>query len=147
MREGLDIPEVALVAILDADKEGFLRNTRSLVQTIGRAARNSEGRVILYADKQTPSMKIAIEETDRRREKQIAYNKAHHIIPKTIIKSIAEGAGMLKDTKGIPKSNIPELLIELTEKMEIAAEELKFEDAILLRNQIMELEKRLRDKT
>lgn len=147
MREGLDIPEVALVAILDADKEGFLRNTRSLVQTIGRAARNSEGRVILYADKETPSMKMAIEETNRRRDKQIAYNKTHKITPKTIIKSIAEGTGMLKDTKGIPRSNIPELIIELTEKMELAAEELKFEDAILLRNQIIELEKRLKDKT
>ena len=98
LREGLDIPECSLVAILDADKEGFLRSTRSLIQTIGRAARNAEGRVILYADKMTGSIRQALDETNRRREKQIKYNAEHGITPKTIIKSISSTLKEMTET-------------------------------------------------
>jgi excinuclease ABC subunit B len=143
LREGLDLPEVALVAILDADSEGFLRNDRSLIQTIGRAARNSEGRVILYAQKTTQSMKRAIDETNRRRAIQVAFNAKHHIVPKTIIKPIKEGDIDLSDTKSVPTDNIPSLLVELEAEMNTAAELLEFEKAILIRDRINALEKRL----
>ena len=156
LREGLDIPEVSLVAILDADKEGFLRNERSLIQTIGRAARNANGQVIMYADTITASMQAAIDETKRRREIQEAYNQAHHIVPKTIIKPIqeaitavkpAEDAGEIehdteftvKDFKALAKDEQQNLLAELTEQMRSAAKRLDFEQAATLRDTIMEL--------
>lgn len=141
LREGLDIPEVSLVAILDADKEGFLRNTRSLIQTIGRAARNDKGRVIMYADTVTQSIKEAYDITTNRRKKQIQYNKVNDITPKTIIKPIKEKQVDIKDTKHIPRSDIPNLIIELEAKMKIAAEELNFEAAIRLRDKVTELKK------
>ncbi len=143
LREGLDIPEVALVAILDADQEGFLRNPRSLIQTIGRAARNADGRVILFADRQTDSMKQAIFETERRRKIQIAYNEAHGITPKSIEKAVLAQEITLTDSK-IAHSNIPAVLIDLDAQMRAAAESLDFEKAILLRDQIEELKKRVR---
>ncbi len=146
LREGIDIPEVALVAILDADKEGFLRNDRSLIQTIGRAARNSEGRVILYHEKMTESMQRAISETNRRRKMQIEHNKRNGIVPKTIIKPIDEQAVELKDVKSVPKDNIPALLVELEAQMDLAAEKLEFEKAIVLRDRITALEKRMKEK-
>lgn len=156
LREGLDIPEVSLVEILDADKEGFLRNERSLIQTIGRAARNANGQVIMYADTITDSMQAAIDETKRRREIQEAYNQAHHIVPKTIIKPIqeaitavkpAEDAGEIehdteftvKDFKALAKDEQQNLLAELTEQMRSAAKRLDFEQAATLRDTIMEL--------
>jgi excinuclease ABC subunit B len=124
LREGLDLPEVSLVAILDADKEGFLRNERSLTQTAGRAARNADGFVIFYADKITGSMQKTIDETNRRREKQIAYNTAHNIIPKTIQKTkdqvIAQGSVL--DVKGYDPSN-PYALQTATQELSAAAEE------------------------
>ncbi|MBS3061963.1 MAG: excinuclease ABC subunit UvrB [Candidatus Diapherotrites archaeon] len=144
LREGLDIPEVALVAILDADQEGFLRNDRSLIQTIGRAARNSEGRVILYSSRMTDSMKRAIDETNRRRAKQLEFNEKHGIVPKTIIKAIKEGDMDLSSVETIPKDNIPALLIELEAEMNVAAEELQFEKAIVLRDRIHQMEKRFK---
>src|SRR3989344_3224460 len=113
LREGIDIPEVGLVAILDADKEGFLRNEKSLIQTIGRAARNSESKVLLYADIMTKSIQAAMSETARRRKLQMEYNKEHHITPKTIIKAIPQKEVEIKDTKHIPKENIPNMLIQL----------------------------------
>ena len=151
LREGLDIPEVSLVAILDADKEGFLRSETSLVQTIGRAARNSNGRVIMYADNMTGSMNRAISETDRRRKIQMAYNEKHGIVPKTIIKDIRETISAtdeapdesVKDIK-ITKSMDINLQIEiLTEQMRLAATELRFEDAAKLRDKVKELQKKL----
>lgn len=163
LREGLDIPEVSLVAILDADKEGFLRNERSLIQTIGRAARNSNGQVIMYADTITASMQAAIDETKRRREIQEAYNQAHHIVPKTIIKPIqeaitavkpAEDAGEIehdteftvKDFKALAKDEQQNLLAELTEQMRSAAKRLDFEQAATLRDTIMELNAAVKNK-
>lgn len=143
LREGLDIPEVALVCILDADKEGFLRDERSLIQTIGRAARNSEGKVIMYADIITKSIQKALEITATRREKQIAYNKEHGITPKTVIKKIGESEVKLKTTKHIPKSEIPKLIANLESDMLEAAEKLDFEKAIELRNLIKELKREL----
>ncbi len=151
LREGLDIPEVSLVAILDADKEGFLRSETSLVQTIGRAARNANGRVIMYADNMTGSMKRAISETERRRKIQMAYNEKHGIVPKTIIKDIRETISAtdeapdesIKDIK-ITKSMDINLQIEiLTEQMRLAATELRFEDAAKLRDKVKELQKKL----
>ena len=151
LREGLDIPEVALVTILDADKEGFLRSERSLIQTIGRASRNAEGRVILYADNMTGSMKRAIMETDRRRELQISYNKEHGIVPQTIRKDIqkelvkvgggtgnrASGVMMLaEDMSGMEITNI---IIDLEADMHLAARNLEFEMAAQLRDKIKEL--------
>ena len=148
LREGLDIPECSLVAILDADKEGFLRSTRSLIQTIGRAARNAEGKVILYADRMTGSIEAALEETNRRREKQIKYNTEHGITPKTIKKSIAsslkemtEGDFIKDDSKEVEDlKNIDKKLKEYNRKMKEAAQNLEFEEAMVYRDKIKELE-------
>ena len=150
LREGIDIPEVSLVAILDADKEGFLRGERALIQTIGRAARNANGTVIMYADTITPSMQAAISETERRRQKQIAYNEAHGIIPKTIQKAVKDliDFGTNEDkrrgkTKKIDKTApLPtENIAELEKQMYDAAEQLDFERAAYLRDKIRMLEK------
>ncbi|MBT4351522.1 excinuclease ABC subunit UvrB [archaeon] len=146
LREGIDIPEVELVTILDADKEGFLRNDKSLIQTIGRAARNSKGRVIMYADKMTDSMKRAIKITHDRRKKQIAYNEKNGITPQTIIKSVPEKKIDIKTTKHIPKSEIPNHLIELETQMKIAAESLEFEKAIQIRDVMNDLRKKQGEK-
>jgi excinuclease ABC subunit B len=143
LREGLDIPEVGLIGILDADKEGFLRDERSLIQTIGRAARNSESNVILYADRMTDSIKRAVRETDRRRNQQLEHNKKHGITPQQIIKPIKEKVVEIKDTKSIPKAEIPNIIIELEAQMKEAAENLNFEEAIAIRDRIAELEKRI----
>ncbi len=148
LREGLDIPECSLVAILDADKEGFLRSTRSLIQTIGRAARNAEGKVILYADRMTGSIEAALEETNRRREKQIKYNTEHGITPQTIKKSIAsslkemtEGDFIKDDSKEVEDlKNIDKKLKEYNRKMKEAAQNLEFEEAMVYRDKIKELE-------
>lgn len=165
LREGLDLPEVSLVAILDADKQGFLRSTTSLIQTIGRAARNVSGQVHMYADSITPNMKEAIDETNRRREKQIAYNKEHGIDPKPLRKKIADVTDMLAredvDTKTLlaggyrketsvsdrlPKNGeeIASLLEELTSQMHAAAEQLQFEIAARLRDEIEDVKRELR---
>ncbi|MBP3588299.1 MAG: excinuclease ABC subunit UvrB, partial [Clostridia bacterium] len=149
LREGLDLPEVSLVAVLDADKEGFLRSTTSLIQTIGRAARNAEGQVILYADGITPSMRAAMDETARRRQIQQAYNQAHGIVPKTIIKSVRDlieisrpsedvkGRGGVKMTKAEKEKEIA----RLEKAMREAARMMEFEYAAVLRDQIIELRK------
>ncbi|HUV08146.1 MAG TPA: excinuclease ABC subunit UvrB, partial [Spirochaetia bacterium] len=134
LREGLDIPEVGFIGILDADKEGFLRDARSLIQIIGRAARNVNSRVILYADKITRSIKEALSETERRRTLQMEYNRTHHITPKTIIKPVREKEVDIKDTKHIPKIEIPNLIVELEARMQRAADNLDFEGAIALRD-------------
>ncbi|HEY8347435.1 MAG TPA: excinuclease ABC subunit UvrB [Symbiobacteriaceae bacterium] len=150
LREGLDIPEVSLVAILDADKEGFLRSERSLIQTIGRAARNAEGKVIMYADRITESMAKAIAETNRRRAIQMEYNRKHGITPQTVIKPVRDviqavkpaeegGPSSLLDT---PKHEIPKLIERLRKEMKEAAKNLEFERAAELRDLIIELEKR-----
>ena len=156
LREGLDVPEVSLVAILDADKEGFLRNERSLIQTIGRAARNANGSVIMYADTVTDSMQKAIDETKRRREIQIAYNRKHGITPKTIIKPIQEAISSTtktedsgkeadstefttKDFAKLNRDDQTKMVEELTEQMRTAAKRLDFEQAATLRDTIMEL--------
>ncbi|MBI5226187.1 excinuclease ABC subunit UvrB [Candidatus Micrarchaeota archaeon] len=141
LREGLDLPEVALVAILDADKEGFLRGEKSLIQTTGRACRNTESRVIMYADKMTDSMTKAIHETHRRRMRQMAYNKAHHITPKTIQKKIAEGPIELQDLTNMPEHKRREAIVNMEIEMHKAAEQLDFEKAIALRNQLRQLQK------
>lgn len=141
LREGIDIPEVGFVGILDADKEGFLRNDKSLIQTIGRAARNKDAYVIMYADVMTDSIKKALEETNRRRDIQIAFNKKHKITPKTIKKPIKEKEIEIISTKHLPKAEIPNLIIELQKKMEVAADKLEFEEAIILRKKINELKK------
>ena len=155
LREGLDIPEVSLVAILDADKEGFLRSATSLIQTIGRAARNSEGRVIMYADVITRSMKLAIDETERRRKIQQEYNEEHGIIPKTIEKKIydviqATTPAEEKDKFGFKKEpesmSVDELrtnIKRLEKEMKTAARDLQFERAAELRDKILELKKYL----
>ena len=148
LREGLDIPECSLVAILDADKEGFLRSTRSLIQTIGRAARNASGRVILYADKTTDSIQFALDETNRRREKQNAYNKAHNITPKTIEKTISSTLADMSETN-LEKNKLPSVeevknlekqIKEYTKLMKEAALNLEFEQAMLYRDKLKELE-------
>ena len=141
LREGIDIPEVGFIAILDADKEGFLRDHRSLIQIIGRAARNVDAKVVLYADKITDSMQKALDETMRRRSKQIAFNKKHKIIPQTIQKPIPEKTVEIKDTKHIPKSEIPEVIIDLEQEMKQAADNLDFEKAIFLRDKIKQLKR------
>ena len=148
LREGLDIPEVSLVAILDADKEGFLRSETSLVQTIGRAARNAQGQVIMYADQVTPSMERAIAETNRRRAIQMAYNEAHGIVPKTIIKDVREvieitskHSGKIdKPLKRLSKAERLKLIEEMTREMKNAAKLLEFEHAAYLRDRIQELQ-------
>jgi len=146
LREGLDIPEVGFIAILDADKEGFLRDTKSLIQIIGRAARNVNANVVLYADTMTDSMKRAIAETKRRRELQVAFNKKHHITPQTIIKPVKEKEVEITDIKYLPTPEIPNVLIDLEKQMRDAAESLDFEKAIALRDQIKKLNERLRGK-
>jgi excinuclease ABC subunit B len=143
LREGLDIPEVGFIGILDADKEGFLRDARSLIQIIGRAARNVESKVILYADKYTDSIKKAVEETNRRRNIQVEFNKKHNITPTTIIKPIKEKIVEIKDTKHIPKKDIPKIIIDLEIEMRNAADSLDFERAIFLRNKIDTLKQRI----
>ncbi|WP_454968123.1 helicase-related protein, partial [Gemella sanguinis] len=153
LREGLDIPEVSLVAILDADKEGFLRGDKALLQTIGRAARNANGRVIMYADNITRSMKKAIDETNRRREIQMAYNEEHGITPQTIIKDIRDSISAkkeviedetleLEEVSNITDDNIEEHLAELEQEMFSAAEKFEFERAAKLRDTIAELKEK-----
>jgi excinuclease ABC subunit B len=153
LREGLDLPEVSLVAILDADKEGFLRGETSLIQTIGRAARNIEGKVLMYADKETEAMRKAIGETDRRRAIQRAYNTEHGITPETIVKGISDITEFLQTDSKVPKSRrrrrdkrvdmspheIEQTMRELEEEMLAAAEELRFEYAAKLRDEIRDL--------
>jgi len=142
LREGLDIPEVKLVAILDADKEGFLRSETSLIQTIGRAARNSESRVIMYADELTGSMRRAIDETDRRRKIQSDYNVAHGITPKTIIKPIKNTIEITAKTSDkVKEEDIPAEIEKLKGLMMAASGSLDFETAIKLRDRIAELKK------
>jgi excinuclease ABC subunit B len=156
LREGLDIPEIALVAVLDADKEGFLRSATSLIQTVGRAARNSEGHVVMYADTITDSMKTAIDETNRRREIQIAYNKEHGITPTTIKKPIRDVISIsssevrdemkdAKDAESMSREQIEKEVVKLEKKMKKAAAELAFEEAVVLRDRIIELKKALLD--
>ncbi len=157
LREGLDLPEVSLVAILDADKEGFLRSSGSLIQTIGRAARHVNGHVILYADVMTDSMKQAIDETNRRRAKQTAYNEEHGIVPASIIKQIKdltervravaeERAEYRTATEGIPRDEALRLVKDMEKQMRTAAGSLEFEKAALLRDQIIELKRSLQDE-
>ena len=156
LREGLDIPEITLVAILDADKEGFLRSETSLIQTIGRAARNAEGHVIMYADTVTDSMQMAIDETKRRREIQMRYNEEHGITPQTIKKSVrdlisiskkvaAEELRMEKDPESMSAQELDKLIKDMTKQMKKAAAELNFEAAAELRDKLVELKKMLHD--
>ena len=156
LREGLDIPEITLVAILDADKEGFLRSETSLIQTIGRAARNSEGHVIMYADKLTDSMRLAIDETERRRKIQMAYNEEHGITPKTIQKAVrdqisiskkvaAEELKLEKDPESMSRKELEKLIGEVTKRMKKAAAELDFESAAELRDKLIELKQILNE--
>jgi len=168
LREGLDLPEVSLVAILDADKEGFLRSETSLVQMIGRAARNVNGQVVMYADKRTPSMDRAIGETQRRRERQIAYNNEHNINPQTIRKAVGDILSVLRPSEGslstaksgrrdrerekvvnelrsLPQQELGRLIQTLEEEMNLAASELKFEYAARLRDEMKDLRRELRD--
>ena len=149
LREGLDMPEVRLVAILDADKEGFLRSETSLIQTIGRAARNAQGRVIMYADTITGSMQRAIDETNRRRAAQMAYNKQHGIVPKTIVKEVKSTIGITQKQKPksadkIRKEDIPDEIEKLKALMKVASNQLDFERAIEIRDTINQLKRRLR---
>jgi excinuclease ABC subunit B len=158
LREGLDLPEVSLVAILDADKEGFLRGRTSLIQTIGRAARNVNGRVLMYADKQTEAIKEALDETNRRRAIQLAYNEEHGITPQSISKGVSDIAEFLqleaphvpsrrrrgsKKVEGMSREELEKLAITLEEEMYVAAEELRFEYAAKLRDEIKELRREL----
>ena len=150
LREGLDIPECALVAILDADKEGYLRSKTSLIQTIGRAARHVEGKVILYADNITGSMQYAIDETDRRRKKQISYNLKNNITPKTVISKISDILADLsdndddKDNKNKKNNgkNIKETIQDFQNEMEKAASNLEFEEAARIRDEIKKLQQK-----
>jgi len=161
LREGLDLPEVTLVAILDADKEGFLRGETSLIQTIGRAARNISGKVLMYADRETEAMRRAIDETNRRRAIQIAYNEAHGITPETIVKGISDITEFLMGDSKVPQkrrrrtekrtdmapAEIETTIVELEEEMLAAAEELRFEYAAKLRDEIRELRRDLQEAT
>jgi len=142
LREGLDIPEVGFIGILDADKEGFLRDARSLIQIIGRAARNINSTVVLYADSVTGSIREAVSETDRRRALQMEYNRAHGIKPQSIIKPIPEKEVDIKDIRHIPKQDIPNLIVELEAQMKVAAENLEFEEAIRIRDRLRSLKER-----
>ncbi|MCW4005614.1 MAG: excinuclease ABC subunit UvrB [Candidatus Bathyarchaeota archaeon] len=141
LREGLDIPEVSTIFILDADKEGFLRDERSLIQTIGRAARNVNGKVILYADVKTQSIKHAIQTTTYRRQFQMRYNKIHNITPQTIIKSVSQKEGKIKGIKHLAKTDVQRKIIELEAQMHEAAHRLDFEKAIELRDAVSDLTK------
>ena len=160
LREGIDLPEVTLVAILDADKEGFLRGQTSLIQTVGRAARNVEGKVIMYADTTTAAMRVAIDETERRRARQIAYNEAHGITPRSIVKAVSDIAQMVSDQAGVPTrgrraakavakrvamptADLERLIADLEAEMFQAADELKFEYAAKLRDEVKELSREL----
>ena len=154
LREGLDIPEISLVAILDADKEGFLRSETSLIQTIGRAARNAQGHVVMYADTMTDSMRAAIEETNRRRQIQQKYNTEHGITPQTIKKAVRdlisisrevakEEAAFEKDPESMNREELEKLIASLQKKMKKAAAELDFESAAELRDKLIELKKYL----
>jgi excinuclease ABC subunit B len=162
LREGLDLPEVTLVAILDADKEGFLRGETSLIQTIGRAARNIEGTVVMYADKRTAAMEAAIGETERRRAIQLAYNEEHGITAASIVKGVSDIAEFLQAEGKTPKgrrrserkriktddmshSDLEKTIVELEEEMLAAADELRFEYAARLRDEIRELRRDLAD--
>ena len=156
LREGLDIPEISLVAILDADKEGFLRSSTSLIQTIGRAARNADGHVIMYADTITESMQIAIDETNRRREIQMKYNEEHGITPQTIRKAVRELISISKviakeelqfekDPESMSRKELEKLIAEIQKKMQRAAADLNFEAAAELRDKMIELKEKLRD--
>jgi excinuclease ABC subunit B len=158
LREGLDLPEVSLVAILDADKEGFLRGRTSLIQTIGRAARNIHGKVLMYADKQTEAIKDSIDETNRRRSIQLAYNEEHGITPTSITKGVSDIAEFLSleaphvprrrrrgasKIEGMDREELEKLVITLEEEMLVAAEELRFEYAAKLRDEIKDLRREL----
>ena len=156
LREGLDIPEISLVAILDADKEGFLRSATSLIQTIGRAARNAEGHVVMYADTMTDSMHAAITETNRRREIQQRYNEEHGITPQTIKKAVRdlisisrtiakEEVKFEKDPESMSKQELEKLVKEVEKQMKKAAADLNFEAAAELRDRMKELKDKLRD--
>jgi excinuclease ABC subunit B len=158
LREGLDLPEVSLVAILDADKEGFLRSNTSLLQTIGRAARHVHGTVIMYADKMTDSMKSAIDETNRRRAVQRKHNEEHGIIPASIVKSVRDLTMRLAAVSEeraeykagaspqLPRAEINKMVVELEKQMKEAAHALEFEKAALLRDQIIELRQLLAEQ-
>jgi excinuclease ABC subunit B len=158
LREGLDLPEVSLVAILDADKEGFLRGRTSLIQTIGRAARNVNGKVLMYADKQTEAIKEALDETNRRRAVQLAYNEEHGIVPETIAKGVSDIAELLQlesptvptrrrrgatKVEGMSREELEKLVVTLEEEMYLAAEELRFEYAAKLRDEVKDLRREL----
>ena len=158
LREGLDIPEIALVAVLDADKEGFLRSATSLIQTVGRAARNSSGRVIMYADMMTDSMKTCIDETNRRREIQKKYNEDNGITPQTIKKAVRDIISLSKtvakseyefkkDPESMDKKELEKLIKQVEKKMKQAAAELDFETAATLRDNMLELRKNLNSFT
>jgi excinuclease ABC subunit B len=160
LREGLDLPEVSLVAILDADKEGFLRSDTALIQTIGRAARHVDGKVLMYADTMTDSMRKALDETARRRAKQAAYNQAHGIEPMSIVKAVRDltdqiAARVAAEPRGeyrtftpaaVPRDELARLIKDLEHEMRTAAEALEFEKAASLRDQIFELRDALADK-
>jgi excinuclease ABC subunit B len=153
LREGLDLPEVAFIGILDADKEGYLRAYRSFIQIIGRAARNVDGHVVMYADKLTDSMRQAIEETDRRRAIQFAYNEEHGITPATVIKAIynlqvekaeiAADAAELAGAAGLPREDLIAIVRDLEKEMKRLSRELAFEDAAKVRDRILALRKRI----
>ena len=156
LREGLDIPEISLVAILDADKEGFLRSSTSLIQTIGRAARNAEGHVIMYADTITDSMRIALDETNRRREIQMRYNEEHGITPRTIKKAVRdlisiskviakEELQFEKDPESMNRKELEKLIADVQKKMQKAAADLNFEAAAELRDKMLELKQKLNE--
>jgi len=160
LREGLDLPEVSLVAIIDADKQGFLRSGTALIQTIGRAARHVHGQVIMYADRVTDAMKQAIDETNRRRDIQMAYNKEHHIEPASVVKIVRDITDRLARDTGVEigtakrgkaskveQKELARMIAELEKQMKAAAKELAFEQAALLRDQVYELRAMLADES